>query len=229
MTQRYRSRIESLLALDDLVETVFESLEKTGQLEDTVVIYTSDNGFMAGEHRMGTGKIALYDESVRQPLVIRGPGLPRGSVGCRARGQHRPGAHDRGPGGSRAADHGRREVPGAVRRARTTSRSGARSCSRTARTRRVRTRRYTYIRGADGSVELYDNVEGSVRAGIARRRARARGDSRTGWPALLERLEGCEGDACRVPAGHLAKPVFSYYDPLDEHRDNRTPADRRSR
>jgi len=76
ITLRYRSRLESLLAVDDMVQRIYTALEASGQLENTVIIFTSDNGFMSGEHRLKSGKIALYDESVRQPLIIRGPGFP---------------------------------------------------------------------------------------------------------------------------------------------------------
>ena len=76
ITLRYQSRLESLLAVDDMIQRIYTALETSGQLENTVIIFTSDNGFMLGEHRLKSGKIALYDESVRQPLIIRGPGFP---------------------------------------------------------------------------------------------------------------------------------------------------------
>ncbi|MEA2346808.1 MAG: N-acetylglucosamine-6-sulfatase [Thermoleophilaceae bacterium] len=77
---RYRSQIESLLAVDDLVQRLFTTLTDTGQLANTVIIYVSDNGFMAGEHRLASGKVALYDESVRGPLIMRGPGIPTNAI-----------------------------------------------------------------------------------------------------------------------------------------------------
>ena len=49
-----------------------------GELDDTLVVYTSDNGFFAGEHRVATGKNRVYEEAIRVPLVIRGPGVPAG-------------------------------------------------------------------------------------------------------------------------------------------------------
>jgi hypothetical protein len=76
ITLRYQSRLESLLAVDDMVQRIYTALENSGQLDNTVIIFTSDNGFMLGEHRLKSGKIALYDESVREPLIIRGPGFP---------------------------------------------------------------------------------------------------------------------------------------------------------
>jgi N-acetylglucosamine-6-sulfatase len=75
--RRHRDRLNSLLAVDDLVGTVADALRDVGEARDTFVIYTSDNGYLAGEHRVRK-KTLLYEESVRVPLMIRGPGVPRG-------------------------------------------------------------------------------------------------------------------------------------------------------
>jgi N-acetylglucosamine-6-sulfatase len=75
----YRSRLESLLAVDDLVGRVVETLDQAGELEDTLLIYTSDNGFLLGEHRQ-LGKEKVYEESSGVPLIVRGPGFPEGAV-----------------------------------------------------------------------------------------------------------------------------------------------------
>jgi len=72
----YRSRLESLLSVDDAVGRIIGRLRRTGELKHTVLIFTSDNGFLQGEHRE-TGKSEAYEESIRVPLLIRGPGLPR--------------------------------------------------------------------------------------------------------------------------------------------------------
>jgi N-acetylglucosamine-6-sulfatase len=75
----YRSRLESLLAVDDMVRRLVHELRAVGQLNHTYIVFTSDNGFMLGQHRRH-GKHAVYEESVRVPLIIRGPGLPAGQV-----------------------------------------------------------------------------------------------------------------------------------------------------
>jgi arylsulfatase A-like enzyme len=80
ITSLYRSRLESLLTVDEGIATLLEVLHDTGQLEDTVVIFLSDNGFFHGEHRIKTGKYHLYEESIRIPLVMRGPGIPAGQT-----------------------------------------------------------------------------------------------------------------------------------------------------
>ena len=78
VTRLYRCRLESLLAIDDGVKRVVEALKDQGELDNTVVLYTSDNGFMAGEHRIATGKSRPYEESIRVPLLVRGPGIGEG-------------------------------------------------------------------------------------------------------------------------------------------------------
>jgi arylsulfatase A-like enzyme len=75
---RYRARAEALLGVDDLVQNVVSSLQATGELKNTVLMFTSDNGFFHGEHRVPNGKVRVYEPSIRVPLLIRGPGLPKG-------------------------------------------------------------------------------------------------------------------------------------------------------
>lgn len=78
LEDQYRKRIRSLLAVDDMVETIVETLRETGQLDNTYVIYTSDNGFHLGEHRLPVGKDTPYEEDLRVPMAMRGPGVPAG-------------------------------------------------------------------------------------------------------------------------------------------------------
>jgi N-acetylglucosamine-6-sulfatase len=76
----YRCALESLLSVDEGVEVLLRTLRRTGELRNTVVIFTSDNGFFFGEHRIKGGKRRFYEESSRVPLMIRGPGIPAGTV-----------------------------------------------------------------------------------------------------------------------------------------------------
>jgi N-acetylglucosamine-6-sulfatase len=78
ITENYRQRLESLLAIDEGVAAIVGALRQAHELENTLFIYTSDNGFFHGEHRIPAGKLELYEPSVRVPLVVRGPGVPRG-------------------------------------------------------------------------------------------------------------------------------------------------------
>jgi hypothetical protein len=55
------------------------ALAETGELDDTLIVFTADNGFMHGEHRIPTGKVVVYEPSIRVPLIVRGPGIRRGT------------------------------------------------------------------------------------------------------------------------------------------------------
>ncbi|UJA20993.1 sulfatase [Thermoleophilia bacterium SCSIO 60948] len=79
LEERYRARAESLLAVDDMIGRIKRTLKQRDEWRNTYVIFTSDNGRMSGQHRW-TGKSLLYEESVRVPMLIRGPGIPKGEV-----------------------------------------------------------------------------------------------------------------------------------------------------
>ncbi len=76
----YRARLASLISVDGLVDRLVQALAETGQLEQTVIIFTSDNGFLLGEHRIPDQKYYPYEESIRVPLIIRGGGFPAGAT-----------------------------------------------------------------------------------------------------------------------------------------------------
>ncbi len=75
----YRQRLESMLAVDEMVASLVQELEAAGELDDTFIFFTSDNGWFNGEHRIASGKNRSYEESARVPLFVRGPGVPAGS------------------------------------------------------------------------------------------------------------------------------------------------------
>ncbi len=78
--KRSRGRLRVMLKPDDFVGDLVEALGSSGALQNTFVVVLSDNGFMKGEHRIRGGKLVPYEESVRLPLYIRGPGVPEGST-----------------------------------------------------------------------------------------------------------------------------------------------------
>jgi arylsulfatase A-like enzyme len=75
---QYRRRLQSLQAVNDLVAGIVRTLKKAGQLDNTYIFFTSDNGFHLGQHRMKAGKYTPYEEDIRVPLLVRGPGVPAG-------------------------------------------------------------------------------------------------------------------------------------------------------
>ena len=78
--ENWRQENEALMAVDEGVAQIVEALRRAGELDNTLIVYMSDNGFMHGEHRALAEKVLPYEESVRVPLVMRGPGVPRGRV-----------------------------------------------------------------------------------------------------------------------------------------------------
>ncbi len=75
----YRQRLESMLAVDEMIASLIQELEAAGELEETFVFFTSDNGWFQGEHRVRSGKSRPYEEAARVPLFVRGPGVAPGS------------------------------------------------------------------------------------------------------------------------------------------------------
>jgi arylsulfatase A-like enzyme len=78
--ERYRKRLESLLAMDEMIASLVEELEAAGELDNTYLFFTSDNGFLQGEHRLKHGKKLPYEEAIHMPLFVRGPGVVPGST-----------------------------------------------------------------------------------------------------------------------------------------------------
>ena len=80
LDDRYQRRLRSLLAVDEMVASLVETLAATGALDNTYILFMSDNGYHLGEHGIPVGKQSPYDESLRIPLIVRGPGVPAGAV-----------------------------------------------------------------------------------------------------------------------------------------------------
>jgi len=76
--RKYRCRLESILSVDEGVKKIVDALKAKGELANTLLMFTSDNGFFHGEHRIPGGKTHIYEESIRVPLQMRGPSIPRG-------------------------------------------------------------------------------------------------------------------------------------------------------
>ena len=74
-----RQRAESLFVLDQQIGKLVDTLKKTGEYDHTVLMFTSDNGYFLGEHRMRQGKIKAHEPSLRVPLVVAGHGIPHGT------------------------------------------------------------------------------------------------------------------------------------------------------
>jgi arylsulfatase A-like enzyme len=74
----YRKRRQTLLSVDEMVQNVIQTLADTGELSNTYVMFTSDNGYHQGQHRLDSGKNTGFEEDILVPLYVRGPGVPVG-------------------------------------------------------------------------------------------------------------------------------------------------------
>jgi N-acetylglucosamine-6-sulfatase len=72
----WRNRLRSMQAVDELIESVVDTLESARQLDNTYIFFTSDNGYHFGNHRQLLGKTSPYEEEIRVTMIIRGPGVP---------------------------------------------------------------------------------------------------------------------------------------------------------
>jgi N-acetylglucosamine-6-sulfatase len=75
----YQKGLESLRSVDEGVHAIVQTLGALHRLRNTYIIFTSDNGFFYGEHRLTGGKFLAYEPSTHLPLLIRGPGIKPGT------------------------------------------------------------------------------------------------------------------------------------------------------
>ncbi|XP_061124723.1 N-acetylglucosamine-6-sulfatase isoform X1 [Syngnathus typhle] len=74
----FKKRWRTLLSVDDLVEKIVSSLEARGELDNTYVFFTSDNGYHTGQFSLPLDKRQLYEFDIRVPLMVRGPNIKAG-------------------------------------------------------------------------------------------------------------------------------------------------------
>jgi N-acetylglucosamine-6-sulfatase len=91
MAANYRRQAAALRAVDDMVASLMDELSAQGELDNTYILYTSDNGYYWGEHRYDR-KTFPYEAGAHQPLVIRGPRVETGTTI-----PHLVGMHDLAP------------------------------------------------------------------------------------------------------------------------------------
>jgi arylsulfatase A-like enzyme len=80
LDQTWSRMVAALQSVDEAVRTIHETLRATGKLANTWILFTSDHGQHLGQHRLSAGKETAYDEDLRVPFLIRGPGGRRGTV-----------------------------------------------------------------------------------------------------------------------------------------------------
>jgi len=78
-----RNRMRMMKAVDDSLSRMIEALEKAGQLDNTVIVLTSDHGYFYGEHGLDAERRLAYEETIRIPLLIRAPAAGFGDMSKR--------------------------------------------------------------------------------------------------------------------------------------------------
>lgn len=73
------ARLQALQSVDRAVGSLVATLDEEGVLDNTYIVFSSDNGYSLGEHRF-VGKDVLTDEALQVPLIVRGPGIAPGST-----------------------------------------------------------------------------------------------------------------------------------------------------
>jgi N-acetylglucosamine-6-sulfatase len=230
ITRRYRCRLESLLSVDEGVGRIVAALSQAGELDNTLIVFTSDNGFFAGEHRVRTGKDRVYEEAIRVPLVIRGPGVPEGvSVeDLSVNADLAPTILDATGASAGLNEDGRSLLPFAAHPDRLHGRElliEKGNQLEIGTFAAIRTSRYIYVENATGERQLYDlavdpyelnnqvanPAYGTVVADLAARLASLRscaGESCRRKPDLrlkLPRSVQQNGHSCRPPKAFLAR------------------------
>jgi arylsulfatase A-like enzyme len=198
----WRRRLQTLAAVEEMLARLFTALEQAGELDRTFVFFTSDNGYVQGPHRFPGGKNAPYEETVRVPLLVRGPGVPAGEPRA-----HLVSTIDYAPtllelAGARAPDglDGRSLVPllrprppaaGSWRGALLIERGPSGDPFPIPAWRALRTPTQVYIRYAGGEREFYDLERDPHQLESVPARAPA------DLPARLDALGACRGPSCR--------------------------------
>jgi arylsulfatase A-like enzyme len=204
LAEVHRQRLETLQSVDRGVSGIVSAVEAAGELDNTVFVFTSDNGYMIGQHRITQGKVLPYEPSIHVPLVIRGPGFPAGLRRSKLVGTQdlaptfvdianaRAGRVMDGTSLVRLAQDGPAQATRDI-----VIEAGPQTVDGPMSFTGLRTGRYTYVEYATGEKELYDlsadpyqlqNLAGTeTYAPIEKRLA-----------AELSKMRSCSGRACLV-------------------------------
>lgn len=207
-----RQRAESIYAWDRQFGKIVQTLKKTGEYDNTVIIFTSDNGYYLGEHRHRVGKIKAHEPVIHVPLDVAGPGIQTGvrytpimTFDVTATILDLAGA-DPLPnmdGASKLPQMTGADAPWTVPVVTEGRPSGIRATAWKPlagglTTSGIRTGRYKLIRYADGSGELYDLMtDPNELSSLWGKPAYA--DLQAEMMSLWNQYKSCRGAECRVP------------------------------
>jgi arylsulfatase A-like enzyme len=188
----FHARLETMRAVDDMIGRLVNALSQNNELWKTVFVFTSDNGFMLGEHRLH-GKIRAYEESIGVPLYMRIPNVaPRTIDRLVTNNDFAPTFLDFANADADIALDGRSLIP-IIKDPSKAWRNGF--LVETPTYTAIRTDDYVYIRHFDGTREVYDLIKDPDQMQNAKSKVPWKGKI----PALDEwRLDlmDCSGSTC---------------------------------
>jgi N-acetylglucosamine-6-sulfatase len=74
----FRKRAQAVQAVDTMIANIESTLKARGLADNTYIVFSSDNGYHMGEHRLTSGKMTAFDTDIKVPLIVAGPGVPAG-------------------------------------------------------------------------------------------------------------------------------------------------------
>jgi len=192
--QNYPHRLRMLLAVDDMVGAIVNDLEAAGDLDNTYIFVTSDNGLMQGEHRRGGAKHNPYEEASHVPLLVRGPGIAPGTRISELTLNTDFFATFADMAGDPADRDGRSLLP-LLNGNTPTSRRNQLHLGNPGSYYGIRTERYKYVEWDDGDMELYDLQNDPYE--LQSIHADADPTLVEDLKAKLDALKSCTGQSCR--------------------------------
>ncbi|MCU7728557.1 sulfatase [Actinoplanes sp. KI2] len=172
----FRKRAQAVQAVDRMIGSVRRTVEAAGVANRTMIVFTSDNGYHMGEHRLNPGKMTAYDTDVRVPLVVAGPGVragatvtaPAENIDLRPTVGELAGAATPPTDGRSLVPLLRGQAPAGWRTAALVEHHGpdndpadpdhpAKNSGNPPTYAAIRTTQYTYVEYSDGSKEYYDH------------------------------------------------------------------------
>jgi N-acetylglucosamine-6-sulfatase len=192
----YRCELESLLSVDEGVKQVVDALRATGELNNTLIVYTSDNGFFHGEHRIPWDKRHIYEESIRVPLEMRGPGIPHGETvsDLAINADLAPTIVDVANANPGLVMDGRSLIPVAKQPG---IERGRELLIEEPGFKAIRTERYMYEERSSGEQELYDLQKDPFEL-VSRHNAPAYASVKAQLATELHKLQDCAGASCHL-------------------------------
>ncbi|HEX6709207.1 MAG TPA: sulfatase-like hydrolase/transferase, partial [Rubrobacter sp.] len=207
LKQWRRNQLRSVRQVDDTMRAMLDLLKKRGELDNTYVVFTTDNSTHMGEHRWfgdNGAKDTAYEEAANVPMFVRGPGIRAGSISSDLvlNNDLAPTFVQIAGGSPPSFVDGRSLLPvwkgsNPTWRTAVMNERPIRDINPIPPYHALITQRYTYVEYETGEKELYDRMD-DPRELRSKHDDPAYADTTAAFSLRLRALEGCEADACRT-------------------------------